>query len=84
MLRRIFAMGEVLNGADVKSVAGYIGDLETTTFQYYIQSRTISRGYDMCWKALRWRYKMRRFVDETMVMIITQDIFMKRFRTTVH
>ena len=36
VLRRTFATGEFLKGADVKSIASYIGDLETTTSQYYI------------------------------------------------
>ena len=36
VLRRTFATGEFLKGADVKSIASYIGNLETTTSQYYI------------------------------------------------
>jgi starvation-inducible outer membrane lipoprotein len=38
--RRTFATGEFLKGADVKSIASYIGDLETTTSQYYISVKS--------------------------------------------
>lgn len=36
ILRRTFATGEFLKGADAKTIASYIGDLESTTSQYYI------------------------------------------------
>jgi len=39
ILRRTFATQMYDNGADVKEIAAYIGDLESTTMQYYIAAR---------------------------------------------
>ena len=39
ILRRTFATRMYENGADVKEIAAYIGDLESTTMQYYIAAR---------------------------------------------
>ena len=39
ILRRTFATRMYENGADTKEIAAYIGDLESTTMQYYIAAR---------------------------------------------
>ncbi|MBO6165167.1 MAG: tyrosine-type recombinase/integrase [Eubacterium sp.] len=39
IFRRTFATRMFENGADVKEIAAYIGDLESTTMQYYIAAR---------------------------------------------
>ena len=39
VLRRTFATRMYDNGAGVKEIAAYIGDLESTTMQYYIAAR---------------------------------------------
>ena len=39
IFRRTFATRMYENGADVKEIAAYIGDLESTTMQYYIAAR---------------------------------------------
>ena len=39
ILRRTFATRMYENGAGVKEIAAYIGDLESTTMQYYIAAR---------------------------------------------
>ena len=39
ILRRTFATRMYENGAGVKEIAAYIGDLESTTMQYYISAR---------------------------------------------
>lgn len=39
IFRRTFATNMYDNGASVKEIAAYIGDLESTTMQYYIAAR---------------------------------------------
>ena len=39
IFRRTFATRMYERGADVKEIAAYIGDLESTTMQYYIAAR---------------------------------------------
>ena len=36
VLRRTFATQEYMRGAELKKIASYIGDLESTTSEYYI------------------------------------------------